>query len=1008
MTIRTPLVILLVLSFFTPASVSGQDAIQNALHKTQWVDSVYNSLSLEERIGQLFMVAAYSGGKSYNEASIKKLVANNQVGGLIFMQGTPKAQAIQNNAYQRMAKVPLLIGMDAEWGLGMRLTGVKDMSKQMMIGATEDTALAYRVGAAIAYQCKRLGVHINFGPVVDVNNNPKNPIINARSYGEDKVKVARMGIAYMRGLQDYGVMACAKHFPGHGDTETDSHKDLPTIKKSITELEALELFPFRKLIDVGVQSIMVAHLDVPALETEEHIPTTLSKNTITSLLKERFGFKGLVFTDALNMQGVAKYFQPGDVDLKAFLAGNDVLLFSQDVPTAISKIKGAINGGQATEEELANRVKKILAAKYDAGLYQWEPVAVENVTEDLNRYTADLEYQIALSSITLVRDRQEMLKRLARKTERVAYVGINASNKTTLHEQIQAELGSIKSVYIPKGSSSTVTAKATQLINTHDITIVAVHHMSFYPTRGNDYGLDSRQMAFLKEIQRNKNVVLVILGNPYLLQHFCDYNNVLVTYEDNKSTEQVAATTLLKITNPSGQLPVSPCLTIRAGKQPRIITVPAKTGQKKKVGAKGNLIDKTLFVEEAGVVNSDALDKMSLFLQRAVVDGAFPGCQVIAAKDGKVFFNRAYGYYDMYKRKRVDTGTVYDVASLTKVLSTTLAVMRLYETGQLDLNKKLIDYLPWVKGTDKENIRIKNLLLHQAGLKSWIPFYKETLDEDGNLQKELYRNKGDATYGILVAKDLYLRSDYADTIWSRILTTPLENKGRYVYSDLDFYFLAKIVERITRKQLDEYVAQNFYTPMGLQKMTYRPLKTISKDRIAPTENDIFFRKQTVHGFVHDPGAAMFGGVAGHAGLFANAEEVAAVFQMLLNGGQYNGVRFFQKSTIDYFTAYNTSLSRRGLGFDKPKPERNDAGPTGDRVSGYAYGHQGFTGTCAWADPATGVVFVFLSNRVNPSADNWKINRQSIRTKTQDYIYESLGLPINYDRREVMRKQLSIK
>lgn len=989
---------------FSTAAANAQDAVQKALRQKQWVDSMYQQLSLEERIGQLFMVAAYSGGKNYNEESIKKLVAANQVGGLIFMQGTAEEQAVQNNTYQRMSKVPLLIGMDAEWGLGMRLTGVKDMPKQMTVGATEDTALAYRLGAAIAYQCQRMGVHINFGPVVDVNNNPKNPIINARSYGEDKYKVASMGIAYMRGLQDYGVMACGKHFPGHGDTETDSHKDLPTITKSITQLESLELYPFRQLIGAGVQAMMVAHLDVPALETEPHIPTTLSKNTITTLLKERLKFEGLVFTDALNMQGVAKYFEPGDVDLRAFLAGNDVLLFSQNVPVAINKIKAAIAAGKVSEKELERRVKKILIAKYKAGLADWQPVVAENATADLNRYTQALEYQIAESSITLLRDMGGMRTRIARKTEKVGYIGVNAKETTTLYKQLKLELGTVNEAYLPRGGSD---AKAMQVLNRSDIVVVAVHNMSFYPTSGNDYGLDARQMNFLKQIQNDKKVVLVLLGNPYLLQHFCDFKNILVAYEDNNSTEEVAASTLLKITSPKGALPVSPCKTLRAGTQIRIVK-PSAQEVKRTANKAGDLQDKTLFVDEAGVVNTAVLDELSMFLQRAVADGTFPGCQVFAAKDGKILFNRAYGYHSVYKKQRVETSTVYDVASLTKVLSTTLAVMRLYEQKRLDLNERLVDYLPWVKGTDKANIRIKNLLLHQAGLKSWIPFYKETLDSLGDLRTDLYRPRGDNTFGILVAENLYLRSDYADTVWSRILTTPLENQGRYVYSDLDFYFLAKIVEKLTNQPIDVYMEQNFYQPMGLKTMTYRPLKKMKKDRIAPTENDIIFRRQTVHGYVHDPGAAMFGGVAGHAGLFATAEDVGVVFQMLLNGGVYNGVRFFQKSTIDYFSAYNSTLSRRGLGFDKPKAERNDAGPTGDRASGYTFGHQGFTGTCAWADPETGVVFVFLSNRVNPSATNWKINQKSIRTKAQDYIYESLGLPINTSRPYVKKKQMSAR
>lgn len=1013
MTIQTQLVGLFT-SFL--AIFSYNDGVNNAVsqevYKQQWVDSVYNSLDQEERIGQLFMVAAYSGGSNANESSIKKLVAANQVGGLIFMQGTPEAQARQNNEYQQMSKVPLLIGMDAEWGLGMRLTGVQDLPRQMMIGASNDTALAYKVGAAIAYQCKRLGVHINFGPVVDVNNNPRNPIINARSYGEDKYKVAKMGIAYMKGLQDFGIMACAKHFPGHGDTDADSHKDLPTINKSMAQLEDIELFPFRQLINKGVQSIMVAHLNVPALEQKPNTPTTLSSATITDLLKNKLHFNGLIFTDALNMQGVAKYYQPGDVDLKAFVAGNDVLLFSQDVPTAINKIKAAMASGQITEARLAYSVKKILAAKYDVGLNHWKPVTVINATEDLNRYTDALATLVANASFTRVRDRNKLLPSIPAKANRIAYVGVNAGSATDLYNALKANKPELKAYYLPKGSGSSAVSKVMQAIDYNDIIIVAVHNMSFYPTSGNDYGLDAGQMSFLKKIQKNKKVVLVLMGNPYLLQHFCDFGSILVGYEDTKQTEAAAASVLLNDRPPFGTLPVSPCLTITAddlddqadkqGSNIKVITDPQKKTELVKAGS----LQKVFFVEDAGVKDPGVLDEMSLFIQRAVVDGAFPGCQVLAAKDGKIFFNRGYGYMDYTKKKRVDTNTIYDVASLTKVLSTTLAVMQLYEDGKLNLNKTLGDYLPWVVGTDKANLKIRDLLLHQAGLKSWIPFYKETLDSNGNgLNKYIYHTEPDNDHRLIVAKGIFIRNDYVDTIWKRILESPLENKGRYVYSDLDYLFLAEVVKTLTGQPLDKYVENTFYKPMGLEHIAYNPLRHFNIDDIAPTEYDAIFRGQTVHGFVHDPGAAMMGGVAGHAGIFANAEDVAAVFQLLMGGGVYNGKRFFKKSTIDYFTRYNSRLSRRGLGFDKPSDDERDGGPCGDRVSGFTFGHQGFTGTCAWADPETGVVFVFLSNRVNPSADNWKINSMSIRTKVQDYFYRSLGYPVNKNRAALKRAQV---
>lgn len=969
--------------------------------RSKWVDSVYNSLSETERIGQLFMVAAYSGGKSYNEAQITKLVSANQVGGLIFMQGTPEAQAKQNNKYQKLSKVPLLIGMDAEWGLGMRLTGVKDLPRQMLIGATKDTALAYRLGAAIADQCKRLGVHINFAPVVDVNNNPKNPIINARSFGEDKEWVAKLGIAYMRGMQDNGVIACAKHFPGHGDTETDSHKDLPTINKTIEQLEALELYPFRQLSEAGVKSMMVAHLDIPSLESKPNYPTTLSSNTINGYLKAKIGFRGLIFTDALNMSGVTKYFKAGEADMLAFVAGNDVLLFSQDVPTAINKIKEALDAETIPKTELELRVKKILGAKYDVGLNNYKEVDEDGVTTDINKNTQAVWQQMAAASVTFVRDRNKLLNELIRKNGSVRYVGVNTGS-STLQKELKAELPNMKTNWLPKGSSSATVSGLVGAMGTSDICIVAVHNMSFYPSSGNRYRLDGQQVSFLKQIQNKENVLLVIMGNPYLLQHFCNFRSILIGYEDHTVNEEAMASVLLGVNPAKGSLPVTPCSGMKMEEIPKLLPAATKPAKNPVV----NVLEDEFFKEDAGVVNSEALDKLNIFLERSVVDNVFPGCQVIAAKNGKVFYNRAFGYYDAYKTIKVDTNSIYDVASLTKVVATNLAVMKLYEEEKIDLDKTLATYLPAVKGTDKQYIKIKDLLLHQAGLKSWIPFYRATLDTNGYPDSAIYVKKPQGKYKVQVARDFYMREDYKDTIWKTILEYPLENKGRYVYSDLDFYFLAAIVEKLTGKSIDAYVDETFYKPMGLKNISYKPLTKFPMARIVPTENDMYFRMQMIRGYVHDQGASMFGGVAGHAGVFANARDVAAIFQMLIQGGTYNGKRFFTPATISKFTAYNSKLSRRGLGFDKPYPEPDDAGPTGERCSGYTFGHQGFTGTCAWADPETGVVFVFLSNRVSPSADNKKINRQSTRTVSQDYIYESLGIPVNKNRGTVKAKQMA--
>lgn len=972
--------------------------------KTRWVDSVYKRLNKDERIGQLFMVAAYSGGKNYNDSLISALLRKHMLGGLIFMQGGPARQALLTNKYQHMAQVPLLIGMDAEWGLGMRLDSVIGMPRQMMMGGTRDTALMYRMGMAIAYQCRRMGVHIDFAPVVDVNNNPANPVINFRSFGEDKTRVARMGIAYMRGLQDNGVMACAKHFPGHGDTDADSHKELPVVKKSLAQLDTLELYPFREMINAGIKSIMVAHLEVPAIETEPHIPTTLSEKTITGLLRNRMGFKGLVFTDALNMQGVAKYFAPGEVDVRAFLAGNDVLLFSQDVPVAISKIRAAIDAGKVTEAELERRVKKILAAKYDAGLNTFKDISTTNVVNDLNQYTYALRKQIATEAIAVVRDSNNILGKLKARNGRIAYIGVNTTSSRMLDDMRQA-IPTLMYSWLPKGSSPADVTRLIDGMRDNDVTIVAIHSMAYYP--GNNYGLDARQIDFIRQVYKRKDVLLAVMGNPYFLKDYCDIRSGMVAYDDDTVTQQVAAGILLGRQTATGRLPVTPCPEWLAQPASASDTVGAILPEQPKIPTNPYQLKKEYIPENAGVTVPDAMDKMRLFIQKSIVDGAFPGCRILAAKEGKVFFNEAFGYYTYDKTKPVDLNTMYDVASMTKVLATTLAVMHLYEEQKLDLRKTIGDYLPMARGTDKAGLRIADLLLHQAGLKSWIPFYKETLDSAGNLKADLYRHSEEAGFNIPVAKDLFLRNDYKDTIWSRILASPLENKGRSVYSDLDFYFLSAIVEQVTKTTLDKYVQEQFYKPLGLKKITYCPLKKADTTGIAPTEYDLFFRHELVNGYVHDQGAAMLGGVAGHAGIFASANDVAVIFQMLLNYGAYGGRRYFKKETVEKFIAYGSPISRRGLGFDKPDADRNNGGPSGDRSSGYTFGHQGFTGTCVWADPVTGVLFVFLSNRVYPSADNNLINKLSIRTVTQDYIYEALGYAVNHNRPQVKKLQLQL-
>lgn len=968
----------------------------------RWVDNVYNALSLEQKIGQLFMIAAYSGGEKYNQPLIEKLIRENGIGGLIFMQGTPTAQIEQTNLYQKMSNVPLLIGMDAEWGLGMRLKGVKDFPRQLMLGAARDSTLVYKMAAAIAGQCRRMGVHIDFAPVIDVNNNPNNPVINFRSFGENKIKVANYGIQYMRGLQDNGIIACAKHFPGHGDTETDSHKDLPQINKSLTELEKLEFYPFKSLIANGIQSIMIAHLQIPALEKNANTPTTLSYNTITELLKNKMGFDGLIITDALNMEGVAKHYQPGDIDVMALKAGNDVLLFSQDVASGVAKIKNAISKNQISMERLEESVKKILKAKYDVGLNKLNKLSSIDIDNDLNQYTSSLRLQIAEASLTLLNDPHQVINRLkSNAAKNPVYVAVGGSETNAFAQNLK-KYNIYKQLSAPTKSKDI--KSFLKKIDDADAIVVGIHGMSGYPTQ--NFGLDAVEIEVIKTLLGKKKSIAVLFGNPYALRQFCEHEGFLVAYDEAEETQQTAAQIIGGQLKAKGKLPVSVCEKYKAGDGIASLTTLlgeiSDTSAFAKQNKSINGTDlKTKYIKDISLeccvnplalgININVLDQLDDFLQSCIRQGAFPGCRVLASKDGKVFYDKAFGHLTTDRRNAVDINTVYDIASVTKVAATTLAIMKLYDGGKLNLNDYLGKYVSRTRGTDKEYLRIKDILLHQAGLKSWVPFYKETLDSTKHPRTDIYARSESSRFPYKVASNLYMRSDWIDTMWKRILYSPLENRGKYVYSDLDFIFLQKVVESMTKKSLDEYLYEEFYRPLSLSSTAFNPRKKLPGKEIAPSEYDNYFRYQNIEGYVHDMGAAMFGGVSGHAGLFSTPNDLGVIFQMLLNGGIYNGKRYLQKSTVDLFTSKQSSISRRALGFDKPEPNPSKGNPCSDNASLKTFGHQGFTGTCVWADPEYNLIFVFLSNRTYPSAENKLINRLNVREKAQSLIYTAMGI-----------------
>lgn len=743
-------------------SLTTTAKVRNPRLATQWVDSVMADMTLRQKVAQLMVIRVPLNLEGKAQRDFEQVLRETEVGGVCFFVGTARHTLPLIKRFQSISKVPLLVCIDAEWGLGMRLADCYSFPKNGDFGLLprEMDTLLYDMGREIGFQCRNMGIHVNFAPVVDVNSNPDNPVIGPRSFSADPERVAQLGIQYMKGLQSQGVMAVAKHFPGHGDTKTDSHFDLPIINHTRAYMDSVDLVPFQRLIDAGVEGVMTAHLQVNAYEPESNHPSSLSGHLVSDLLRKRMGFTGMVITDGLDMKGVTKYYKDGEGELAAFIAGTDILLLPPDVPQAISRICQAAESDPKLMQLVEMRCRRVLRSKYFHGCAHLQP-----------------------------------------ETWRVP----NADD-------------SLRCDAIVRSLNLAISSKIDSIVN-------------------------------------------------------------------------------------------------------------------------------------------DGIAKH-----------AYPGCQVLAMKDGKMLFRKAYGHltYDP-NSPAVTMNTVYDLASVTKMMSTTLAMMKLVETGKVKLDDPLSRYLPYLKHTDKEKITIRQALSHMARLKSFYPFWQEAKDTD----------------------------DPRASVLQQITNTHLLSSSEYVYSDLGFILLGDLVQVVSGQRLDIFVHQHFYNPMGLYHTFYNPLEHgIDSLSIAPTELDQHYRMGLVQGVVHDENAYVMGGISGHAGLFSTADDLSRLLQMLLNGGTYEGRRYLKAETIDQFnTRYFKGQScRRGLGFDKPLITGH-GGSACDEAPQSSYGHTGFTGTMVWVDPENQILYIFLSNRVHPNASPNKLANMSIRTKIQSELYNAIkGMP----------------
>ncbi len=945
-----------------------------------WVDSTLKTMTIEEKIGQLIWIAGFANREVRYDVEISNQVKKYGIGGVIFFQGIAPKQAQMINNFREVTKIPPLIAIDGEWGLGMRIEGISDFPFQMTLGAIRDDSLIYSMGKFIALQMKRAGVNINLAPVADVNVNPKNPVINYRSFGENPEIVSKKSIAYMKGMQDNGIIAVAKHFPGHGDTEVDSHLDLPIVRHDRQRLEAVELVPFRALVNNGIGGVMPGHLWVPALDPTVNKPATISQPILTGLLRENMAFKGLTLSDAMNMGGITKYTQPGEAEVLALKAGMDVLEYVTDPEKVIASIMVALKSGVLSTGIIEEKCRKVLAAKYWAGLNSPTPVFDKNIEDEL--FTPEMEAhnrELYASAMTVLENKDNLLPVKRLDELRIATLSINKP-EVTLYQQVLSRYTKMDHFYVDLAGGESY-RQVLEKLKGYDLIIAGVYGNDQRSGRVfiTDVGLDS----LIAKLNRQNTAVITWFGNPYSVSRVPSLQEagaVVLAYQQNDYTESLAAQLIFGGYGAHGTLPVTISETYRAG-------YGIKTA--------GNIRFQYGMPESAGM-NSHILNHLiDSIANLGLAEQAYPGCIVMAARRGIVVFSKAYGFHEYDGRIQVKEDDLYDLASVTKISAGTPALMLLTAEGKFSPDGYLGDYVPLLKGSNKDTLQMRDVLTHQAGLVAWIPFWKETLKEaTGEFRNRTFQPNRSERFPVVVANDLYIHKTYRTRLLKEIRDSEL-NEKKYVYSDLTFIIVPEIVSNAIGGDWVDYLTKGVYAKLGAFDITFNPYLRYPLTRIVPTEYDQLFRRQQIQGYVHDEGAAMLGGISGHAGLFATAGDLMKLMEMYRRMGSYGGEQLIPEEIMREYTSYQFPElnNRRGLGFDKPTIysdtlDANEIYPTLS-ASPTSFGHAGFTGTFAWVDPERELTYVFLSNRVFPTRDNSKISDLNIRTAILQALYDSI-------------------
>lgn len=958
-----------------------------------WVNTTFKSLTPDERLAQLIVMAVDPRSAGAKEL-VDKYVSQYKIGGLIYNENDILTQAKLTNYAQAQSKVPLLITLDAEWGLSMRLEDAPKFPRNLFLGSISDDQLFYEYGLEVARECKRMGVNVNFAPVLDVIDRPKT-VLGTRSYGSNPALVGNHGVAFARGMEDGGVLSVMKHFPGHGSTTADSHLELPTVDKSLQELKQYDFAPFQHYIDAGLGGCLTAHLYIPAID-KRRVPGTMSKAYVTDLLQKKMHFNGLIFTDALGMEGAKEV--NGSVCVNAFLAGNDILLMPDKVGPEIAALKQAIATGKIKQKDVDARVKKILRFKYALGLDKKPQVELSNIVTEVNAPDARvLLRKLTAASVTVVKSADGILPLKNLNGRKIAVVVMGNDN----------------------GEKSMFASRCADYAETTVFDIKRVGSIDALAQKIEKGGFNTVVMcvASLEEAYVSAAKRLASFGGDVIVAAMCHPEKLdmvgsllaadkvkasLVAYGTASADEDYLAQTIFGGNGAKGVLPVD----MKTGSG----VMKAGTGVTYDACRLGYTIP-----EEVGF-KTDLLAKIDSVCNYGVNQKAFPGCQVVVARHGKVVCKRSYGKIAYDVEIPVTNNTLYGLASVSKATGTLSGVMKVYDEGKFKLDEPASDIVAGLNTDDKKDITFRQLLYHETGmppsLNMWQmmfdpktytgPLISSTPNEYNTIlvMKNAYGNKKaklrtdilsrtkSDVFDLPIAQGLWGSQATYDSIMCRIYAQNLGEK-KYLYSCLNFCLLANAVQTITKQPLNTFVQNDIFLPLGAYHTMYRPLEKFPQYQIAYTEVDTYLRRQHIHGYVHDELAAFSGGVQGNAGLFSNANDLCKLFQMWLNGGVYGGDRYLKQSTVETFLTSKSANSHRGLGFDKPRVDKPEWSSTCDEASPETVGHTGFTGTCFWVDPKTDMIYIFLCNRVSPTRDNPNFGRVSARTNIQSILYKSI-------------------